>query len=292
MKIVGISRSKCFSPNSEDRDKAIFDNVTLNLERSGYSVETYSEDYLPKISDSDFIFSMGRSLSTLSLLSTLEQNGCTIINSPSALCLLSRTKIRETCRLLEIKTSESLNPNGNITISSLVFPCWLKRNDACSQAANDVSFIRNLQELKEQIQLLESRGITDWSVSTHVAGDLIKFYGVAGTDFFFSYSPKQKDDFSKFGLEAHNDTYRGFDYDKALVKKNMDKLAEHLNVVVYGGDIIVERDGTCRLIDFNDWPSFSCCRESAAFAISNVIEKKLAEMQFTHQSLEFKKCLI
>ena len=41
-----------------------------------------------------------------------------------------------------------------------------------------------------------------------------------------------------------------------------------LNVPVYGGDCVVSEDGSIRIIDFNDWPSFAPCREEAGFYIA------------------------
>ena len=43
---------------------------------------------------------------------------------------------------------------------------------------------------------------------------------------------------------------------------------------VYGGDAIVGPDGVARLIDLNDWPSFSSCRAVAAEAIALMIMNK------------------
>jgi hypothetical protein len=44
---------------------------------------------------------------------------------------------------------------------------------------------------------------------------------------------------------------------------------------VYGGDWIVQTDGTPVLIDLNDWPSFSPCREEASEAIAQRIIDRL-----------------
>ena len=49
------------------------------------------------------------------------------------------------------------------------------------------------------------------------------------------------------------------------------RLAAALGVSVYGGDAIVRADGSFCLIDFNDWPSFSRCREEAADAIASLV---------------------
>ena len=46
-------------------------------------------------------------------------------------------------------------------------------------------------------------------------------------------------------------------------------LAEAVGLKVYGGDCIVDETGHFYMIDFNDWPSFSRCREEAATAIAS-----------------------
>ena len=52
-----------------------------------------------------------------------------------------------------------------------------------------------------------------------------------------------------------------------------ERLAEAVGIDVYGGDCIVGSDGTFCMIDFNDWPSFSRCREEAAEAIASLVEE-------------------
>ena len=43
-----------------------------------------------------------------------------------------------------------------------------------------------------------------------------------------------------------------------------DAAAIGLNIYIYGGDAIVDREGKFHIIDFNDWPSFAPCRDIAA----------------------------
>ena len=47
---------------------------------------------------------------------------------------------------------------------------------------------------------------------------------------------------------------------------------------IYGGDCIVRCDGSYAIIDFNDWPSFSVCRQAAARAIAKLVlnDKRIA----------------
>lgn len=51
----------------------------------------------------------------------------------------------------------------------------------------------------------------------------------------------------------------------------MPRAGEALDVKIYGGDCIVSPDGTIRIIDFNDWPSFAPCRQEAAPYIAKCI---------------------
>ena len=54
------------------------------------------------------------------------------------------------------------------------------------------------------------------------------------------------------------------------MKKTVDRLATTIGVIVYGGDAIVRSDGSFVIIDFNDWPTFSPCREEAARKIATL----------------------
>ena len=96
----------------------------------------------------------------------------------------------------------------------------------------------------------------------------MKFYGVEGTDFFYLYYPTEGKNFSKFGLEKINGAPTGFAFRSGLLKTCADRAARLSGFIVYGGDAIVLPDGSFRLIDFNDWPSFSRCCAEAARAIA------------------------
>ena len=107
------------------------------------------------------------------------------------------------------------------------------------------------------------RGIPSAVINEHLVGDLVKFYGVAGTDFFYWFYPSNMHH-SKFGLEVINGTAKGIPFDEAQLRLLCHKAAEVLSIHIYGGDCIVSEDGVMRIIDFNDWPSFAPCREEAA----------------------------
>ena len=53
--------------------------------------------------------------------------------------------------------------------------------------------------------------------------------------------------------------------------EEVERLAAATGVSIYGGDAIVRADGSFCLIDFNDWPSFSRCREEAADVVTELV---------------------
>jgi hypothetical protein len=148
---------------------------------------------------------------------------------------------------------------------------WIKRGDAAAQCKGDVQFAATSAELDAKIAAFRQRGITAYTVSAHVPGDLVKFYGVAGTGFFRYYYPTD-DGESKFGDEQRNGSAYHYPFDVAALQHSTDTLAEAVGIKVYGGDCIIREDGSYCVIDFNDWPSFSRCRDSAAIAIASLIK--------------------
>jgi hypothetical protein len=134
----------------------------------------------------------------------------------------------------------------------------------------DVSFVRHPQEAQEVLQEYFLRGIKRAVINVHLEGDLIKFYGVQGTDFFYWFYPLEAGH-SKYGAEAINGPAQGLKFDEEYLRKICREASEVLDVKVYGGDCIVAEDGSIRIIDFNDWPSFAPCRDNAGPYIAKCI---------------------
>jgi hypothetical protein len=147
---------------------------------------------------------------------------------------------------------------------------WLKRADAAAQTEADVVFASDSQALAEAEAAMRARGIRDYIISPHVEGDLVKFYGVPAAGFFRCFYPTD-DGLSKFGLEHRNGQAHHYPFDAAHLQIKAEALAAAVGLEVYGGDCIVTADGNWFMIDFNDWPSFSRCREEAAEAIASLV---------------------
>ena len=262
MRILAVSRAERFSPNSVERDRAIFQAVTDRLQRQGHDVCLVSEDSPDRQESTthpDLILTMARKPETLRWL---ESFGVTCINSPEGIASCAKHSLAAIMESLGTPVPPKEGPDGY----------WLKRGDAAAQSADDVVYLSDRQQLETAIETMRSRGIMDYVVSAHVMGDLVKFYGVGQGDFFRWYYPTD-DGQTKFGDEYRNGPACHYRFQVDELQREVRRLAAAMGVSVYGGDAIIRADGSFCLIDFNDWPSFSRCRDDAADAIASLVDK-------------------
>ena len=278
--IGGIRRGSQFSPNHVGNDATIFSLTADHLRKRGYKVNEYTEsDLLTKEIREDFLFTMARDWHSIRKLQQLEDDGRIIINSGYGIENCTREKMTRLfmeanipCpRSVIIRTDE--DPTATLKEAGFV-DCWIKRSDYHAIHREDVTYVRHLEEAKGILHEYAIRGIEAVVINEHLTGDLVKFYGVAETDFFFWFYPNLEH--SKFGLEEINGAAHEIAYDKAYLRRLCNDAAKLLNVQIYGGDCIVGEDGSIRLIDFNDWPSFSPCRNQAAPYIAECIHRLIA----------------
>ena len=259
MKVLMIQRAPQFSPNSVEKDFAILEAVAARLSVQRHEVSVVSEDSLQAIVNADVIFTMGRLPETQQTLKKLS--GCRIINAPVGIENCARCRLAAIMAQVGTPVPPAEGPDGY----------WLKRGDAAAQSEDDVQFAADKTQLVDKIRAMEQRGISSYTISAHVVGDLVKFYGVCGTGFFRYYYPTDDGD-TKFSDEVRNGSARHYAFEVSSMQSEAERLAEAVGIEVYGGDCIVRSDGTFCLIDFNDWPSFSRCREEAAEAIASLIK--------------------
>ena len=148
--------------------------------------------------------------------------------------------------------------------------CWIKRGDFHAMHKEDVSYVRHPEEAQEVLQEYFLRGIKRAVINKHLVGDLIKFYGVSGSRFFYWFYPFDEGH-SKYGHEAINGKSQGLEFDKDRMREICQHASDVLDVKIYGGDCIISPEGDIRIIDFNDWPSFAPCRDAAAPHIAKYI---------------------
>lgn len=278
MKVIGVSRGIQYSPNHVGNDAAIFHKVMDELSAAGCTVECYSEQEfwdVPMPDSPVVVVDMARDVRTLDKLHRWERAGIPVVNSPRGIENCVRRPMTE--RLLQHGVPHPVSwmlPVEGADISSLTFPCWVKRGDSHALVKEDVSYAETAEQVGAILADFRQRGILSAVVNEHLQGDLVKFYGVQGSPFFHWFYPSPCSH-SKFGLEAVNGVAKGHPFDTNILKLYADEAARVLDVPVYGGDAVVMADGRIKLIDFNDWPSFAPCREEAGVAIARYVLERM-----------------
>ncbi len=275
-KIAGIMRAGAYSPNHIGNDAAIFNAVADQLRKRGREVNIYTEEQLNTTGVTEpVILNMCREQRSIKKLQEYETEGRLVINSGFGIENCTRERMTRILLGHNIPYPESLIVNTDESAREALSVgnytrCWIKRGDFHAMHKEDVSYVRHIEEAQEVLQEYFLRGIKRAVINRHLEGDLIKFYGVRGTDFFFWFYPFDNGH-SKYGHEAINGHSRGLKFDLEYLKKICHDAAIALDVVVYGGDCIVGEDGSISIIDFNDWPSFAPCRNEAAPHIAKAV---------------------
>lgn len=276
IKIAAIKRSGAFSPNHIGNDTAILNIVAEQLRKRGCEVNIYSEDELiaGKVSER-IIVNMCREHRSLEILQRKEDDGCLVINSGYGIENCTRERMTRILVGSNIPYPESLIVSTNEAVRDRLVSagytrCWIKRGDYHTMHREDVSHVRHPEEAQEVLQEYFLRGIKRAVINRHLEGDLIKFYGIVGSSFFYWFYPFM-DHHSKYGMEAINGKEQGTVFDTERLKEMCRQAADVLDVKIYGGDCIISPEGEIRIIDFNDWPSFAPCRTQAAPHIARAI---------------------
>ena len=282
IEIAGIMRAGAYSPNHIGNDAAIFNATAEQLRKRGYVVNIYSEEQFNagEIKE-DVVLNMCREQASIAKLQRMEDAGKLIINSGYGIENCTRERMTRILLGNGIPYPDSLIVNTDEVIKPLLKKsgfksCWIKRGDFHAMHKEDVSYVRHPEEAQEVLQEYFLLGIKRAVINVHLTGDLVKFYGVKGSPFFFWFYPFDEGH-SKYGHEAINGKSRGIKFDVKEMKNICQRAAEELNVVIYGGDCIVSPEGEMRIIDFNDWPSFAPCRNEAAPHIAKSVISLIKE---------------
>lgn len=282
IKIAGVMRAGAYSPNHIGNDAAIFNAAADQLRKRGCEVTVYSEEQFrnSEITE-EVVLNMCREQESIKKLISLEERGRLVINSGYGIENCTRERMTRMLLGNGIPYPESLIVNTNEDVRGELEQagfgaCWIKRGDFHAMHKEDVSYCRHIQEAQEVLHEYFYRGIGRAVINRHLVGDLIKFYGVSGQPFFHWFYPFDEGH-SKYGYEAVNGKSQGFDFDLDGLKAMCQRASEIMDVKIYGGDCIVDADGTVRIIDFNDWPSFAPCRAEGSVAIAKCVLKAIRE---------------
>jgi GTP:adenosylcobinamide-phosphate guanylyltransferase len=262
----GIYRELAHSPGRETDDAEILRGTARSLSERGFQVELKSPDELPESEDAagvpPFLFVMCEREGVVRRLSAWERQGVRIVNSPSAIRNTDRDRAIALFSEKAVPFPRSaLVGTADRESHSFPLPCWIKRADVHATQAGDVSFADSPEQLAQRLSALLARGIARAVLQEHVAGDLIKFYGVrearenATLDWFEWFYHRDQQ------LSRHP-------FEVSELREAVSRAAGALALDVFGGDAIATPAGRIVLIDLNAWPSFALYRLEAAERIA------------------------
>ncbi len=253
-----------------DKDMQLFHKIADELKSAGHSVEILDErdDFSTEY---DAIFHMSRTATTLEKLAKCETKGLYVTNPVNGVKNCSRKKCLELFDKNNIKQPPYMHTTSGENIS-IRLPGWLKKSEGWSCNADDVQFITSTEEYKKAIVTLAAKGCNETILCEHITGDIVKFYGIQGEDFFRWHYPDPAT--TKFGLEKINGAPQRHKFDTTQLRDTAFRAAKALNIKIFGGDCIITAKGEIYIIDLNDFPSFSAYRDEAAKKIATSITKR------------------
>lgn len=275
IKIAGVMRAGTYSPNHIGNDAAILNIVAEQLRKRGCEVRIYSEEqFIAGKVEEAIVVNMCRDRQSIQMLQQLENDGKLVINSGFGIENCIRERMTRILVGNGIPYPESICVNTDEVVKDMLeakgfSQCWIKRGDCHTTHKEDVTYVRHAQEAQEILQEYFLRGIKRAVISKHIHGELIKFYGVQGSPFFFWLHPFESG--SGRGSEAEETIPQHTAFDERRLNSICRAASESLDIKVYGGDCIVAPDGEIYVVAFDDWPSFAPCRAEAASNIAKAI---------------------
>jgi len=263
-RLIGIYREKECSPGRhQSNDAQLLEAVAANLRGRGCSVElTTLEQARTRRAGVALVFSMCQGRAALELLAGWER-GVQIVNSPRAARNTHRDRLPGLMQRAGVPfpATQIVPTTGPVRLVAAVQDgLWLKRGDVHASVSADVQRVDSLEAFEAGRAEFVSRGIGAAAVQAHRSGDEIKFYGLAGSEFFHWF---------------YSGPSAGYAFDPAALPRLAARAAAAAGLDVYGGDVIVSPSGELTLIDLNDWPSFAPCRERAADAIADSLTRRV-----------------
>jgi len=255
--IYGIYREKALSPGKVEADAAILEAVLADLQAAGVGVATLAAEALPEEPPPAVGFlHLAQGPAALARLAAWEARGARLINSPEAVRRCWRRHLPgilaaagvpyPRTRLYTLEEAESLFSR------SFPGPGWLKRAEVHAEGPGDVVRVHSPAEAFLVLADFRRRGLEALVWQEHLPGREVKFYGVGPGRFFWAAAG---DDPTPLSPAA-----------TAPLASLAARAAAAVGLTVFGGDLILTATGPV-LIDLNDWPSFSRCREAAAWEI-------------------------
>jgi hypothetical protein len=262
----GVYREMAHSPGRIDDDSAIMKRVGDVMTERGFSVELVTADAMVETPGAN-VFAMCERGPILDRLRSMEKAGAIVVNSPVAIRNTYRHYMVALFAQRQVKAPVSRIVATDANTPRPADCVWIKRYDFHATQTDDVMYAASEAGWREALQRFAGRGIPFVVAQEHVAGDLVKFYGVRNG----ATAPEDQ----WFDWFYHRDKgMMGHAFEVARLREAALEAAAALGVEIFGGDAIIQADGAPMIIDFNAWPSYARYRERAAAAIADLLSER------------------
>lgn len=272
LRCLGVFRELQNSPGRETDDALVLKAVLEQLEILGVDTTAVTPEELDGLSTSGYglIIAMCEAPERIARLDAVARGGGPTlwVNPPSAVLACYRTTM---VPRLMAEAGLHLPPSEIRAVAdgpgvAPSFPApdgwWAKRGDVHNTCDHDVVRVARWSDAAAVLADFGRRQIARWVVQAHQPGDLVKFYGVGpGHWFTWFYHDPMRAKRTPFDLDALAGQAGGG--------------AKALGLEVFGGDAIIDEQGSISLIDLNSWPSFALVRREAAIQISWHLQRRL-----------------
>ena len=268
--IAAVLRAGIFSPNHIANDAAILHAVVAELRKRGCEVNVYSEEEFADADiHEDVVLAMCRGERAISKLQTLEDAGRIVMNSGYGIENCIRMIMVRLLAQGGVPIPDSFVVDTDVDVRKMLRKagfgaCWVKKGDAPVHHLEDIARCRHAEEAQEILHEFFFRHILKAVVSRAVDGEKIRCYGIASSGTFHAFLPLR--------------TPEGDDAASALppdllcqAKDICMRAADVLKVDIFGCDMVLDAQGVCHLVNFDDWPSFAPIRKEAAKAIARAV---------------------
>jgi len=262
----GIYREPDHSPGRIEDDRAIMNSVGEALASRGFNVELIDADATVDICCTN-IFVMCERGAILDRLGAAQKAGSIVVNSPDAIRNTYRHRMIELFAQHQVCTPISRIVATSANKSRPAAAVWIKRYDFHATQPSDVIYIASDAGWQEALERFAKRGIPFIVAQEHVAGDLVKFYGVRST--------VAVTDSGWFEWFYHRDKgMLGHPFEAQRLRQAALGAAAALGLEIFGGDAVIQADGKPMIIDINAWPSYARYRDRAAQAIADHLTER------------------
>jgi hypothetical protein len=262
----GVFRERTHSPGRESDDTEILRLTGKHLEARGYQILLKTADELGGADEPppDVVFLMCETAEPLRQLAAWEARGVPHVNSVEAVLNTYRDRMIARFERAGVPFVPSRLVDTAAPAPDVSWPAWVKRADVHNTREGDVVQAQSAPALGAALAALAARGIGRAVLQPHVAGDLVKFYGIGRAE--RQWEPPW------FQWFHHADQQlAGHPVDARRLAHVAARAAAALGLEVYGGDAIVTEGGGLTLLDLNAWPSFARVRDEASEVIAGLL---------------------